>query len=71
MAKAAFEIGKKERNYIDALYAMRGVGSSIAERVTFLKNHLGYSEMSSCDGEVTAKMQLEALEIALIVDSDS
>lgn len=58
------EIGKTEREFIEALYTLNKIGSDIPSRVDFLKRYTGFTYTS----EETPKEELCALELAFISD---
>ncbi len=55
-------LGKKERQFIDSLYALNKIGQEVESRVEFLKQYTGYTNVS---GD-TPQEQLCGLELGLI-----
>jgi hypothetical protein len=58
------EIGKKEREFMEALYTLHKIPSDIPSRVDFLKRYTGFTNTSG----QTSQEELCALELGLISD---
>ncbi len=58
------EIGKTEKEFMEALYTLHKVNSEVSSRVNFLKNYTGFTQVP---GD-TLEQQLNGLELAFISD---